>query len=164
MVHVLQQLWRRKSNALFLNVGFGFDRDFRQDQHCANGIFAYGSLTRKHDSVGAIKNGVGDVGDFRACRRGVVNHRLQHLRGDDHGFAGFLAGAHDLLLHERDGREIQFHAQVAAGDEDGIGSVDDGGEIFDGLGHFDFGDDARLGAALIQVGAQLADFGRGADE
>ena len=33
----------------------------------------------EHDGIGAVKDGVGDIGHLCACRQRVVLHRCQHL-------------------------------------------------------------------------------------
>ena len=72
--------------------------------------------------------------------------------------------ADDFLLDNGDGGEVHFDAEIAAGDEEGIRGGDDGIEIFDRFGHFDFRDDVDLGVARFEVLAKLNDIVGGADE
>ncbi len=50
-------------------------------------VLAHGGFTAQHDAVGLFEDGIGDVGDFRAGRHGILDHRLQHVRGHDDGAA-----------------------------------------------------------------------------
>ena len=61
------------------------------------------------------------------------------MRGDDDGFAGFVALLNDFFLQDGDGGEVHFHAEVSAGDEDGVGGFVDSGEVLHGFGHFVLG-------------------------
>ena len=47
--------------------------------HGLNRIIALGSFTRKHDTIGTVKNGVTNIRDLRSGRARVVGHRFKHL-------------------------------------------------------------------------------------
>ena len=61
-------------------------------------VLARRRLGREHHSVRAVVDGRCDIRRFGASRRGRLDHRLQHLRGDDDGLARHAAGTHDALL------------------------------------------------------------------
>ncbi len=70
----------------------------------------------------------------------------------------------DARLHEREDVVIDLDAQVAAGDHDGVGGFDDGLEISQAALVFDLGDDAGLGAEMVEQRAQDQDVVAAADE
>ena len=41
-------------------------------------------LAGEHDAIGLLVDRVGDVGDLGAGRDRLADHRLEHVRGDDH--------------------------------------------------------------------------------
>src|SRR5690349_21826569 len=53
-----------------------------------DGVVALSGLSRQHDTVGAVKNGVTDVADLSTGRARVVCHGLEHLCGGDDGLSG----------------------------------------------------------------------------
>src|ERR1035437_4524787 len=106
-------------------------------------------LPRKHDGVGAVKDGVGAVADLGAGRSGVFDHRLEHLCGHDHGFGvapGHLDGE---LLDQGDLLERELDPQVTTRDHHGVERVDDLPEVLDGLGLLDLGDHGKVDTLLV---------------
>ena len=89
--------------------------------HRLDRILARGGFGRQHDRIGAVVDGGGDVGGFRACRHGARNHRLKHLRGHDDGLADSPAAADDPLLDRRYALRRQLDSEVAARHHDRIG-------------------------------------------
>ena len=146
---------------------FHFEDDLSHGLHDECGMLAGGCLGAEHDGIGAFEDGVGDVGDFAAVWFHPVDHAFHHLRGDDNGFGAVDTFADDLALGHRDLFDGQFYAQVAAGDHDGVGLVDDIPQVFHRGGHFDFGDHFCLafliGQAFLEVDDIfcLADKGQG---
>ncbi len=80
---------------------------------------------REHHRVGAVVDRGGDVGGLGARRHRRRDHRLQHLRGDDHRLARAAAGAEDPPLHRRHLLGPHLDAEIAARDHDPVGLVDD---------------------------------------
>ena len=117
--------------------------------HGLHGIFARGAFARKHDGGGAVKNGVGNVGDLRARGAGTDDHRFKHLRGGDDHLARLIAAADEALLQAGQAFVGDFHAHVAAGDHDAVAVFEDFVEMIDALFVFDFGNDADCMAAVI---------------
>ena len=129
-----------------------------------DGILAGGTFGGEHDGVGAVVDGVGDVGGFGASGARVVDHRLEHLGGGDDGLAVLGGAADDVLLDGGDFFGRDFDAEIAAGDHDAVGDFEDGVEVLDGLGLFEFGDDPCVGFEGGEAVLDVADVVGGADE
>ena len=127
--------------------------------HAALGVAAHRGFPGKHQAVGLLIGGVHHVGDFRAGRRGVGDHGFQQLRGDDDAGAKLVAALDDAALENRQLLELHLRAQVAAGDHDDVGRVDDGVDVADGFLVLDLGDDLRLAFECLHRLAQLTDVG-----
>jgi hypothetical protein len=113
-------------------------------------VATLGSLARQHDTVGAIENGVTDIADFGAGRARVVGHGLEHLGGTDDWLAGDVAlGDHHLLGHEYLSRR-NLDTEIATGDHDTVGDLEDGVEVADTLLVLDLGDDLDVLALLAE--------------
>src|SRR5690606_9513318 len=95
---------------------------------------------------------------------GVGNHGFQKLGGDDHAGAEFMAAFDDPALEDGKFLEGDFHTEVAAGDHDDIGGMDDGVDIPDGFLVLDFGDDLCLAFKGFHGGTEFADVGGVANE
>ena len=67
----------------------------------ADGVLARGGLAGKHHRVGHLEHGVGDVGHFGAGRDRVLDHRLEHVRGDDDWLAAGDGHGDRATLDER---------------------------------------------------------------
>ena len=120
-------------------VAFHFLGDAVHGRHRFHRIFAGRRFRRQHHRVGALVDGGGDVGDFRARRHRRIDHRFQHLRGDDHRLAGLAAGPRHLLLHGRHFLQRHFHAEIAARHHQRVGKLQDLGKPLDRLRLFDLG-------------------------
>ncbi len=119
---------------------FGFFDDARHHGHRFHRILSGGGLGGKHDRVGTIEDGIGDVGGFRAGRARILSHRFEHLRGSDHRAASLAGAGDDHFLHDRYAFRVHFHAEVAASDHDSVSDAQDGIKILDGFGLFKLGD------------------------
>src|SRR5690606_8154046 len=138
------------------------DAAHREDR--LDGVLADAGLAGEHDGVGALEDGVGDVGGLGAggARRG--DHRFEHLGGDDDG-PGLLAAQFDgALLDHRHLFEGQFDAEVAAGDHDAVEGGDDLGEAFHRLRLLDLADEGDADALLFHDLVADVGVGGGADE
>ena len=143
-------------------LGLGDDLGHHGDGF--DGILAGCGLTGEHDGVGAVVDGVGDVGGLGAGGARVLDHRLEHLRGGDDGFAVLGRAANDVLLKRGNFFGGNFDAEIAAGDHDGIGDFEDRVEVLDGLGLFELGDDPCVGVECSEAVLYVADVVGGADE
>ena len=97
-------------------------------------------LAGQHHRVRAVEHRVGDVGGLGAGGPRVLDHRLQHLGGDDDGFRVLPCHLDRALLHQRHLFERQLHAEVAARDHDRVERQHDRLEIVDRLGLLELGD------------------------
>ncbi len=145
-----------------LVLGLGDDLGHHGDG--LDGIFAGGAFGGEHDGVGAVVDGVGDVGGLGASGARVLDHGLEHLGGGDDGFAVLGGAADDVLLDGGDLFGRDFDAEISAGDHDGVGYFEDGVEVLDGLGLFELGDDPGVGVEGGEAAFDVADVVGGADE
>ena len=156
-IHELRHLECCERDRPALGAGLGRERldalqavllgridDARHRLHDDDRVLAHARLTREHDRVGAVQDGVGDVAGLGARGNRVVDHRLEHLRRDDDGLGHAAAEFDGALLHDRNGFQRQFDAQIAAGDHDSVECVDDLLEVVDGLRLLDLGDDGDV--------------------
>jgi hypothetical protein len=143
-------------------LGFHEPRDRRCGQGRFEGIVPHRRLPGQHDRVGAVEHGVGDVGRLGARWPRRVDHRLQHLGGDDRGPSRRASRAHELFLDQRDLFHRQFHAEVSARDHHGVGLHQDPLDVGDGRPGFDLRDDRDVSVAHSR--AELAHVARRPDE
>jgi hypothetical protein len=87
----------------------------------------------------------------------VRDHRLQHLRRDDHRDLRAARLADDLLLDVRHVLDRHVDAEVAAGDHDDVDLAQDAREIGEDLVALELGDDRQLGGLATQERPDLVD-------
>ena len=122
-------------------------------------------FAREHDRIRSVKNGIGDVGGFRAGRGGTADHRFQHLGGGDNGDSEFVAAVDQLLLHDRNFFRADFHGHVAAGDQQTVGRFHDGFLEFNRFQTLDLGDhDGRIIGDGADLFLEVLDVLNGAHE
>lgn len=73
---------------------FGLLAHLGHGQHTLQRIVALGCLSGQHNTVSAVKHGVGDVRNFSASGTRLLHHRLQHLGGAN-DWLSFLFGNTD---------------------------------------------------------------------
>lgn len=129
-----------------------------------DGVGALGRLAGEHDAVGAVGDGVADVGDLGAGWARVVDHGLEHLGGADDGLAGHVAHGDHLLLGGEDFGGGDLDAEVTTGDHDSVGLLEDLGEVVEALSVLDLGDDLDVRAGLAEDVADGGDVLAAADE
>ena len=129
-----------------------------------DGVLADAGLAGEHHGVGAVDDGVGDVGGLGAGGAGVVDHRVEHLGGDDDRLGVALGQFDGALLDDRDLFEGHFDAEVAAGDHDAVEGGDDVVEVVDRLRLLDLGDDGEAAALLVHDPVDVVDVAAAADE
>ena len=152
-----------------VDVCFSLLADVGHDGDGLDGVVARGGFAGEHDAVGAVEDGVGDVGGLRAGGAGRAGHGLEHLSGGDDELAGFVAALDHALLREEDLLHANLHAEVAARDHDAVGLLHDVGEVVEALHVLNLGDDedvlgggAEHLADVLDVGALAHE--RGGDE
>ena len=90
-----------------------------------DGSVADGGFAGEHEGIGAVPDGVGDIGGFGAGGSGAGGHGFEHLGGDDDGHEGASGGGDDAALGDGDFGGADFDAEVAAGDHGAVGGVDE---------------------------------------
>ena len=75
----------------------------------------------------------------------MEDHGAEELCGDGGPFATEDGASEDFFLESGDLFEGDFDAQVAAGDHDAVGGVEDLVEVFEDGGEFEFGHDGDFG-------------------
>ncbi len=140
--------------AEILHIGFGFDHDARHDGDRLAGILSAGGFGGEHDGVGAVEDGVGHIAGLGAGGTRIFDHRFEHLgRGDDRLAAGGGA-ADDMLLNDGNFFRSHLDAEIATGDHDSVGGLEDFFQMIDGLRLFQFGDHGNI---AVMAGDDLLD-------
>ncbi len=134
---------RRVHQRPVVRIALGLLDDPAHDLHRLQREAPARRFGRQHHRVGAVVDGGGDVGRLGARRHRRVDHRLEHLRGDDHWLAGATACRDQALLHGRHLLGRHLHAEVAARHHHRVGRGDDGIERDDRRRLLHLGDDAR---------------------
>lgn len=118
------------------------------------GIATLSSLTRQHDTVCSISDGVTNVRDLSAGWARVVNHRLQHLGGADNGLAGNVAHGNHLLLGGKHLSSWDLNTQITTSNHDTISFLQDLSKVVETLSVLDLGNDLDV---LPVLAKNLAD-------
>ena len=131
-----------------------------EDLDAIDRIFANGGLTAEHNGIGLLEDGIGDISNLSTGRNRILDHRLEHMSGDDDLLADLEGGLEDLALDDREFLHGALDTKIAAGDHHGIGLFDDLGDQLDGTLILDLRDDAGLAVMQGQNPAHLDDVGR----
>ena len=115
-------------------------RDAVHHHHGAHRVGAGRGLGGQHHGVAAGEDRRGHVRHLGAGRLGVLDHRLEHLRGDDARLAVPQRGRDQGALRDRHRLRRELDPQVAARDHDPVGRGQDRLDPVDGLGPLDLGD------------------------
>ena len=118
---------------------------------------ADGRFSGEHHRVGVVEDGVGDVADLGARGSRFLNHRLQHMCGDDCRSAHRDCLTSNALLNQGHAFKVHVHAEVSAGEHHGVGRLQDIRRCLDGGACLDLGDDqdrrrAKCRAQGVHVG------------
>lgn len=133
--------------ALVVDAALSLGTALAHDGDSLDGVGSVGRLSGKHNSVGAIKDSVGDVGGFGTGRPGGVDHGLEHLGGSDDGLGCNVGLLDHPLLGNEDLLGRDLHAEITTGDHDTIGGGEDFIVVVESLLVLDLGDDLDVGAA-----------------
>ena len=128
------------------------------------GVRTLGGLTRQHDTIGTIQNGVGDIRHLSTSGTRVVRHGLEHLSGTDDGLTlDVTLGDHHLLGDEDlGGRDLD--TKITTGNHDTVGLLKDLVEVVDTLLVLDLGNDLDLLSFLTEDLTDVADVATTTDE
>jgi len=122
-----------------------------------HGVAPDGGFPAHHDGVSLLEDGVGDVGDLGPGGDRIFDHRLEHVGRDDDLAADAGAFSHDGALHDGQFLNVDLDPEIAPRDHDGVGFLNDAGEVLDGLLILDFGNDQGGASASDELLAQVAD-------
>jgi hypothetical protein len=86
-----------------------------------------------------------------------VDHRIEHLGRGDHRRACAVAASDDPLLDHGDVLQWALDAEVAAGDHDAVGRLDDPVQVRHRAGALDFRDNRDVGVTVFEGRADLDD-------
>ena len=131
-----------------LRFGFDYDAGHHGDRFAR--IFAARSFSRKHDRIGAIENGIGNVAGFGARGPRVLDHGFQHLRSGNDGLAPCAGAADYVLLDHGNFFRRHLDAEIPARDHDSVRDFQDFLQMIDGLGLFQFGDDRHITSVALR--------------
>ena len=112
--------------------------------HALHRVFSHAGFAAEHDGIRLLVNGVGHVGYFRAGRKRVGDHRLEHVGGNDDRFADLQAGFDDAALDDGKFFHRAFNPEIPAGHHHGIRGIDDFLDVFHRVLVLDFGDDVGV--------------------
>lgn len=114
------------------------------------GVVTLGGLTRQHDTVSTVEDGVTNVGNLGTGWTWVVGHALEHLGGANDWLAGHVAlGDHHLLGDEDLGR-WDLDTEVTTSDHDTVGELQDLVKVVDTLLVLNLGNDLDVLALLAE--------------
>ena len=144
-------------------VLLGLDDDPRHRPHRLRRVVAGGGFAREHQRVGAVEDGVRDVGGLGARRPWLDHHRFEHLGRHDDRLAEPAPGGNDPLLQHRDLVQGNLDAEIAARHHDGVRSRDDLVDVRDRRRTLELGDDRNRRAMLGDDRPDRRDVARPAD-
>lgn len=128
------------------------------------GVATLGCLTRKHNTVGTISDGVTDVADLSTGRAGVLDHGLEHLSSADDGLASEVAHGNELLLGSKHLSSGNLDTEITTGNHDTISGLEDLLEVVETLSVLNLGDDLNVLALLAENLTDVIDVLSAADE
>ncbi len=127
-------------------------------------ILPGGRLAREHQGVGAVEDGVGDVGGLGAGGPRVGHHRLEHLGGHDHRLAVTPAHGDDLLLPHRNLVQRHLDPEISARHHHGVGLAHGLVEAAHHPRALELGDQRQIAAGLAHHAAHRLEVAGSADE
>mmetsp|Transcript_19112 Transcript_19112/g.38510 ORF Transcript_19112/g.38510 Transcript_19112/m.38510 type:complete len:374 (+) Transcript_19112:236-1357(+) len=119
------------------------------------GMLAVGGLAGKHDAVGTVQDGVGNVGALGTGGTGILDHTLEHLSGRDDGLTGNVGLTDHVLLCQKHLLGWDFHTQITTGHHDSIGGGKNLHIVLQSLQVFDFAYNLDVLSAIL--GKEAAD-------
>ena len=128
------------------------------------GVATLGSLTRQHNTVGSISDGVTDIADLGTGWARVVDHGLEHLGGTDDWLARHVAHGNHLLLGSEHLGCWDFNTQITTGNHDTIGLLEDLGKVVETLSVLNLGDNLDVLSLFAENLADGLDILTTADE
>mmetsp|Transcript_34095 Transcript_34095/g.61975 ORF Transcript_34095/g.61975 Transcript_34095/m.61975 type:complete len:424 (-) Transcript_34095:227-1498(-) len=130
--------------------------DLVHNLHGLQGEVATSSLARKHDTVSAINDSIGNIRAFSAGGTGILDHGLKHLGGSNHRLAHNVALPDHHLLSSKYLLWGDSHTQITTRNHDAICLFKDLIEVFKALVVLNLADDLDVSASLAKNLADLA--------
>ena len=120
------------------SILFGLLCNLCHNANNQSGVVACGSLARKHNGRGTVKNSICNVGDFGTCRSRGMNHRFQHLGcGNDH-LTRLIALANKSLLQAGQTFKCNLNAHVTTCNHNTVGVAENCVKVVNTLNVFNF--------------------------
>ena len=130
-------------------VALNLARHARHRLDGLHGIVAHGRLVAQHHGIDPFVDGARHVAHLGPRRAGVLHHRVEHLRGDNHRTLGGDALLDDAALRIGNRLGRQLDTQVAAGHHDAVRRLDNLVDVVQTLLVLDFRD--NLNRAPVRV-------------
>ena len=130
-------------------VAFDLAGDAGHRFHRFHGEVAHRRLVAQHHGVHALVNGTRHVAHLGARRTRALDHRIEHLSGDNHRTLGANALLDDTPLGIGNRLGGKLHTQVAAGHHDAVRRLDNLVDVVQTLLVLDFRD--NLNRAPVRV-------------
>ncbi len=126
--------------------------DARHGRHRLRRVLPGRGLVAQHHGIHPFVDRTGHVAHLGPRRTRRMHHRVEHLRGDDHGALGRDALLHDAALRPGNGLGGQLDAQVAARHHHAVRGLDDLVDMVQTLLILDLRDDLDRTVVLVQNG------------
>mmetsp|Transcript_35591 Transcript_35591/g.82694 ORF Transcript_35591/g.82694 Transcript_35591/m.82694 type:complete len:224 (+) Transcript_35591:569-1240(+) len=133
-------------------------------RYCSFRMFSIGCLSRKHNTVGSIKNGVSHIGTLSAGRTWIFDHRLKHLCCGDDRFAKNVSLAYHHFLGQKDFLRWNFHTKISTSNHDSICYSEDVIIVFKSFLIFDLTDNLHMCTLFTQDLTNFCNIRRLTDE
>lgn len=114
------------------------------------GVRTLGGLTRQHDTVSTVSDGVANVANLSTSGSGVLDHALEHLGGANDGLAGNVAHGNHLLLGSKHLGGGNLDTQVTTSDHDTVSLLENLREVVQTLPVLNLGNDLDVLALLAK--------------
>jgi hypothetical protein len=117
-----------------LQLRFGFFGELDNLVHHTHGLVRESPdrrLAREHDEVGAVDDGIGDIGHLGTRGSGVLRHMFEHLGRGNHELFRCIALFYYMLLDYWHFVYWHADAHIAAGYHYSIGGIDYSVDVFD---------------------------------
>lgn len=128
------------------------------------GVGTLGGLTRQHDTVRTVQDGVSNVRHLGTSGTRVICHGLEHLSGANDGLALDVTLGDHHLLGDEDLGSGDLDTQVTTGDHDTVGLLKDLVEVVDTLLVLDLGDNLNLLTLLAHDFTDVTDIATATDK
>mmetsp|Transcript_17158 Transcript_17158/g.31017 ORF Transcript_17158/g.31017 Transcript_17158/m.31017 type:complete len:389 (+) Transcript_17158:622-1788(+) len=128
---------------------FGLTTGSCHDINSLSKVTSVGRLSRQHDGISSIVDGIGDITALCSGWTGTVDHTFQHLRGRNDGLSSNVGSPNHHFLCQKHLGGRDFHSQVTSCHHDSVGHRENGIVILQSLQIFDFGNDLDLAPPIV---------------